>query len=306
MPDFLTLTVNPAIDLGCTVPVLEPTHKLRVPGHVFDPGGGGVNVARVLHALGAAVEALVLLGGDEGVMFGHLLDRDAVPWRVVPIAGATRISINLREAQTGREYRIVPAGPPIAPAEWQAALAALRIATPRWVVASGSLAPGLPVEAYREVAAVAREIGARSALDTSGAALTAVRGAGFDVLKLSLRELRHLSGLAAESRAAQNDAALSLVADGTARCIAVTLGAEGALLADQSGIVRRDAFPVRVQSTVGAGDSFLAGLVQALAEGAEPGAALHWASAVSAAAVAAEGTARVTREAAAILAAANP
>ena len=194
MAAIVTLTANPAIDLSCVVPVLEPTHKLRVPGYEFDPGGGGVNVARVLHALGSPVLALLLLGGDIGAMLGHLLDRDGVPWRGIDVAGTTRISIVLHEDTTGREYRVVPAGPPVTAAEWQQALAELARLAPRWVVASGSLAPGLPATAYAQLAAFARGIGASCALDTSGDALLAARGQGLDLIKLSLCELAHLSG----------------------------------------------------------------------------------------------------------------
>jgi 6-phosphofructokinase 2 len=288
MTRFVTLTMNPALDLGYALPALTPRHKIRVPGYHVDPGGGGLNVARVLHQLGAEVCAVVLLGGHAGDWLADLLRADGVDFHAVPVCAPTRISVNLHAADSGQEYRIVPDGDPIAPAEAEAALAALAAVPARWIALSGSLAPGLPDDFYARAAS--RRGAAHCAVDTSGRALAPLRGQEIDLLKLSLTELGTLHGGDVRDIEA---AASALVKDGTARQVAVTLGEAGALLAGREGVVRAASVPVEVRSTVGAGDAFLAALVLALDEERRPEAALRYAVAVSAAAVASEGTARL-------------
>ncbi len=287
MTRFLTLTVNPALDLWCEVDVLAPTHKTRVPGYHVDPGGGGINVARVLRRLGARACAIVLVGGHSGAWLVDLLRAEGLEHVVVPVGAATRISFDLLEASGHREYRIVPDGEPVSAGEAAAALAVLEDHAAHWLVASGSLAPGLPDDFYRQVAA--RKGAARVAVDCSGRGLLALRGAGIDLLKLSRGELAALTGASAETLGA---CALALVRDGTARMVAVTLGEQGAVLAVGDELVRLPARPVEVRSTVGAGDAFLAGLVLALDHGLDAAAALAGAIDASAAALASVGTAR--------------
>ena len=288
MPRFVTVTLNPALDLGCALPRLVPTHKLRVPGYQYDPGGGGLNVARVLHRLGADVRALVLLGGRGGDWLASLLREEGVDFEDVPVAAETRVSLNLHEGETGLEYRIVPEGAPLSPAEAEAARVAVAAQTPHWLVASGSLAPGLSDDFY---AVLAHGRGAaRIAVDSSGRALPPLRGQGLDLLKLSQRELGLISGGTVNDVEA---GARALVADGTAAMVAVTLGEAGAVLVDGASTIRRPARQVTVRSTVGAGDAFLAGLVLALDHGGSHAEALDFAIGISAAVVAADGSARL-------------
>jgi 6-phosphofructokinase 2 len=288
MPRFVTVTLNPALDLGCALPRMVPTHKIRVPGYHYDPGGGGLNVARVLHRLGAEVRALVLLGGHGGDWLATLLRAEGVDFEVVPVAAETRVCLNLHENETGLEYRIIPEGAPLTAAEADNARLAVAALAPRWLVASGSLAPGLPDDFY---AVLARGRGAaRIAVDSSGRALPPLRGQRLDLLKLSHSELALISGgTVAEVEAT----ARALVADGTASMVAVTLGDAGAVLVDADAVVRLPARQVVVRSTVGAGDAFLAGLVLALDQGRDRVEALDFAIGVSAAVVASEGSARL-------------
>jgi 6-phosphofructokinase 2 len=296
VPRIVTLTLNPAVDLASTAPAVRPTHKIRTTDEHVDPGGGGINVARVVHALGGETLAVLAAGGATGHFLLELLEEAGVPHQAVRIAGRTRVSFAVREALTGREYRFVPEGPRLTEAEWRATLATLAEAGGGFVVASGSLPPGVPVDAYAEVARAAAARGQRFMLDTSGLALRAALGAGIDLLKPSLHELESLVGRSLPEPAAQEAEALALVRDGAARMVAVSLGAEGALLATDAGVLRRPALPGRVQSAVGAGDAFLGAMVLALARGAAPEAALDWGIAAGAAAVAGVGTARLRRE----------
>jgi 6-phosphofructokinase 2 len=292
----VTLTLNPAIDLATTTATIRPTHKMRTIDEHVDPGGGGINVARVIHALGGETLAVLTAGGAIGRFLDELLEEAGVPHRVVPIAGRSRVSLNVIETDTGQEYRFVPEGPQLSESEWCAALDAVDESTGAFVVASGSLPPGVPMDIYAEVARRAAARGRRFVLDTSGPALRAALGHNVHLVKPSLRELESLVGRRLPDPAEREDEALKLVRAGAAEMMVVTLGADGAILASESGVVRRPALCGPVHSTVGAGDTFLAGMVLALARGAAPEVALDWGIAAGTAAVAGVGTARISRE----------
>jgi len=292
-PRIVTLTLNPAVDLACTAPAVRPTHKIRTFDERFDPGGGGINVARVIHSLGGHALALVMTGGVTGRLIEELLDEAGISWRALPIRGRTRISVNVLDRQSGLEYRFVPMGPRLQQSEWQGTLGALREVEADWIVASGSLPPGVPEDFYREACSIAKQRGQKFVLDTSGAGLRAVVGHGLDLLKLSLGELEFLSGRELRDAPSQEREVAALIRAGTARTIAVSLGREGAMLATIDGIERLPALEVAEHSAVGAGDAFLAGLVLALAKGLSGREALALGIAAGAAAVATYGTAQV-------------
>lgn len=300
---IVTLTLNPALDLATTTAQVAPTHKLRCGPVQRFPGGGGVNVARVLHRLGADVEAWALAGGAAGAQMGALLAAEGVATRLHPIAGDTRENLSVVESSTGREFRFVLPGPDVTPDEWQALLTDLtalmpepgaeRAAPPatRWWVASGSLPPGLPDSIYADLARSARRQGVRLALDTSGPALAAALQAGVALVKPSLRELRELLGEPLAAPADWHRAAMSLVQQGQAEVVALSLGEQGALLATPGGTWQAPALPTVAQhGTTGAGDCFLAALVWALDRGDAPPEALRWGIAAGAAALQSPGT----------------
>lgn len=296
MPTIATLTLNPAVDFASTAAALRPIHKIRTSSEQIDPGGGGITVARVIHALGGQTLAVHTAGGAIGQLLAQMLEEAGVPHCAVPIAGRTRITFTVHEAETGREYRFVPAGPDLAEAEWHAALAALATTECGYVVASGSLPPGVPADAYAQAARQASARGQHFVLDSSGPALRAALGHGIDLMKPSLEELETLVGRPLPDPAAQEEEAMALVREGAARMVAVSLGAEGAILATRSGVLRRKALAGPVHSAVGAGDAFLAAMVLALARDAGPAEALDWGIAAGAAAVARPGTARIGSE----------
>jgi 6-phosphofructokinase 2 len=255
-------------------------------------GGGGINVARVLVRLGETVRALFPIGGPTGDRLMRLLTADGVAIDGVPIAGDTRESFTVRELATGRELRFVLPGPTLSEAEWQACLARLGSQpASRWWVASGSLPPGVPTDFFARVARLARAAGCRLVLDTSGEPLRAALEEGVYLVKPSLREMSELAGTPLNTLAQQRDAASALVARGSAEVVALSLGAQGALLATSGVGLLANAPQVSVVSTVGAGDSFLAGLVAALSRQSEPVEAFRSAVAAGAAALLAPGTA---------------
>jgi len=295
-PRIATLTLNPAVDIACTAPAVVPTHKIRTSDERLDPGGGGINVARVMHVLGTDAVALIMTGGVTGRLVEELLDADGIPWQSLPIRGRTRISLNVHDRQSGLEYRFVPEGPDIAENEWRHALDILRDVAADWIVASGSLPRGVPVDFYGQAAAIAARRGQKFVLDTSGPGLKEAVGHGVDLLKLSLGELEFLIGEQARQPGQQEKEIAALHRAGAARMIAVSLGREGALLATAADVIRLPALPVKEHSAVGAGDSFLAGLVLGLARGMSECDALALAVAAGSAAVTTYGTARVQRD----------
>jgi 6-phosphofructokinase 2 len=291
MPRILTITLNPALDAFTSAPRVEPVHKLRCGAPQFHPGGGGINVARVIHRLGGDVLALFPVGGLTGQRLCGLLDAEGVPTRCLPIAGETRESFTVHETSSGKDWRFVLPGPAVAEAEWQRCREAIaaEAAGAAYVVASGSLPPGVPGDAYAQLARETRSRGARFVLDTSGPALAAALAEGVHLVKPSLRELGEWLNRPLDSDEAQLAACRELIATGRAEQVALSLGERGALLVTQEGAWR--APDVAVESTIGAGDSFLAGLLWSQSRGDAPQDALPWAMAAAAAALLSAGTA---------------
>jgi 6-phosphofructokinase 2 len=296
MTRILSLALNPAIDVSSEAEAVRTTHKVRTSNESYDPGGGGVNVARVITELGGDVELLFLAGGVMGAFLDELLGRDGVRRRMIPIAGNTRISFTVVERPTGQEYRFVAAGPTLQPSELEACLEAVRTSDFQWCVASGSLPLGAPPDFLARIARIVAAKGARFVLDSSGIGLkTALDQSSAYLVKPSLNELEVLAGQKLDERGARAKA-MDLVRRGAAEMVAVTLGEGGAILATRDGVLQRPALKVDVRSSVGAGDSFLAAMTLALADGRSPADALTFGVAAGAAALLRPGTKLCSRE----------
>ncbi|MBV7462509.1 MULTISPECIES: 1-phosphofructokinase family hexose kinase [unclassified Acidovorax] len=294
MPALITLTLNPALDLATTTYHVAPTHKLRCGPVQRFAGGGGINVARVLHRLGADVCAWALAGGAAGTQVRQLLAAEGVPTLLQPISGDTRENFSVVETTTSQEFRFVLPGPTLQASEWQACLDALATHTPppRWLIASGSLPPGTPDDFYAQLARAVAGRGLRVAVDTSGPPLAAALQAGVALVKPSLRELRDVMQKPLEHAADWCTAAQSLVHSGAADIVALSVGEQGAVLATREGVWQAPALNVPATTgTTGAGDCFLAALVWALDRGDAPAEALRWGVAAGAAALLHPGTA---------------
>lgn len=289
---IVTLTLNPTVDLASDAEAVRPVHKVRTRNETFDPGGGGVNVSRVLRELGADTLAVVAAGGISGRLLEELLEEGGLPHVSVPIAGRTRVSYTVHDLGAKREFRFVPEGPVLEEREWKEALRALDASEGGWIVASGSLPRGAPEDFYARAAADAARRGRRFVLDTSGAPLRAALGRGaLALIKPSWGEFREMVGEPLDTPESVQAAALRVVRDGSAELVAVTLGGEGAILAEPSGALYLPALDVPALGAVGAGDSFLAAMVFALSRGEAPREAFALGMAAGAAAVMRPGTA---------------
>lgn len=291
MPQFVTFTPNPALDVFTSVQRLKDGHKLRCAAPLMHPGGGGVNVARVLHRLKADVLAVYPAGGANGERLERLLCEEGVSNMCLPLAHETRQSFSVHERDTGHEYRFVLPGPVLNNAEWQSCLNHLANLSPGWVISSGSLPPGVNMDGHAQVAHVAKGLGTRMVVDSSGEALRAALDEGVWLVKPSLRELSELTGSELSSTAQQRQAAHRLIQNGQAQMVALSLGAGGAMLVSAEQCLHAQALTVPVTSSVGAGDSFLAALVWALDLQMAPPQALATAVAAGAATVMTPGTA---------------
>ena len=265
----VTLTINPALDVSTSTERVEPEHKLRCGPSRTDAGGGGVNVSRVIHRLGGQSIAIYAVGGPTGQAYRQLLEADGIIGRAVATAGSTRENVTIDELSTGRQFRFVLQGPHLSSDEWGECLAAtLRAMTPGgYVVASGSLATGVPDDVYARLARAAKAHGVRCIVDASGPPLAAALAEGVHLVKPSARELGELVGRALPAIDDRVEAARELVDRGSAEVVALTLGGDGAVLVTGEGVTRLEVPKVEVRSTVGAGDSFLAALVLRLAQG---------------------------------------
>lgn len=288
----VTLTLNPAIDVSTSTERVEPTRKLRCAPGRRDPGGGGINVARVARRLGAEAVAIYPAGGITGRLLQQLVDREEVRSLVVPATGETREDFTVLEAASGEQYRFVLPGPHLHGVEWMACLKTLAdmAVKPDIVCVSGSLPPGVPDDFYARVAEIVASWGVRLALDCAGAPLRAALEERIFLIKPNLRELAELTGQSLDDDASRVRACRDLITTRRIEAVALTLGADGAMLVTRDEVLRAPGLPIEPISTVGAGDSFLGALVWALASRLTLAEAFPYAVAAGSAALMADGT----------------
>ncbi len=290
--------MNPALDIATGADVVMPTEKIRCGAARYDPGGGGINVARVAHTLGANVVAMFPAGGASGDLVTDMLDVAGLPLRRIRIAEPTRESFTVNERSTERQYRFVLPGAGLSVAEQEECLDELRAlgAQADCVVASGSLPPNVSPDFYNVIAGVCAQLDTRLILDTSGSGLRHLVGGKVFLLKPSIRELRECVGRELRDEAEQVAAARELVEHGCARNVLVSLGSQGALLVNAEVAQRYPAVAVPPGSGVGAGDAMVAGITVGLSDGWPLDKAVRLGIAAGAAMLMTPGTATCTRD----------
>lgn len=267
---IVTLTLNPALDKSASTERLAPEQKLRCSALQEDAGGGGINVSKGIRKLGGSSTAVFPSGGATGQRLQQILAVAGVETDILAVIGDTRENFSILETSTGLQYRFTLPGVDMSEQEADACLDIVRRLKPDWLVASGSLPPGLPDTYYEKVAAFAKDIEARLILDTSGPALLAAADEGLYLLKPNLGELSALAGVTQLEMNQVDDAALEIIRQGKCEIVVVSLGPQGALLVTREGFEHIPAPMVKKRSTVGAGDSMVAGMVWALSAGKTP------------------------------------
>jgi|GEM_PF-283405 len=248
MHEIATLSINPAVDLSFEVERIFPTHKMRGSGERHDPGGGGINVARVLVRLGANARCHYLSGGAASAA----LDRQQIVKNLIGITEETRISTTVLERESGREYRFTTDGPQVSATELEKCLDSMRKLQSDYLVMSGSLPRGAPDDFYAQVTSLATRQGVELVLDSSGRGLSGgLSGPQILLVKPSIGELRALSGRALEDESAIVEAANAINRCRAARHVAVTMGHEGAILVSAGRYLRLPALPVEARSAAG-------------------------------------------------------
>lgn len=270
MSKMITLTMNPALDISTSIDKVVHTDKLRCTAAKTQPGGGGINVARVITRLDAGKKSTCVAVYPEGGFTGQLLTQalraEGIESRPIQTHGDTRESFSVHETSSTKDFRFLLPGPTLTNTEWTACLdAVIQITEPSdVVVASGSLPPGVPDDFLAKLTIATKEKGARLVLDSSGAPLKLALKQGVYLFKPSLAELEELVGKTLATEKQRYEAAHDLVTKGQAHMVAVSLGEEGVLLVTSATALRAPAIPVEVISTVGAGDNFVAGFIWAL------------------------------------------
>jgi 1-phosphofructokinase len=300
---IITVTPNPSIDRTVTLgaPLIRGAVH-RVTSATTEPGGKGVNVARALTLAG--LDALAVLPAADTDPIVAALQSSGVRFRCVPVTGVVRTNLAITESD-GTTTKLNEPGAALDDSARNALTRAVveAAAGASWVVLSGSLPPGVPDDWYAEVVAILAPATCRIAVDTSERPLDALAAsfgrAAPDVIKPNAEELAGLVGASPvelESAAAAGDpepvvAAARQLIDRGANAILVTLGAAGAVLVDHTGSWMATPPPIAPRSTVGAGDSALAGYLRAEVGGAEPPQRLQMAVAYGSAAAALPGSA---------------
>jgi 1-phosphofructokinase len=279
---IVTLTLNPSLDRTIEIPELVRGAMVRAGETRLDPGGKGVNVARALSAHKLPTCAVVPCGGPEGRQLTELLEEEGIDVCAVPVTGHTRSNVSLVEPD-GSVTKINEPGGELTPDDLERIMKAVldTAATADWVVASGSLPPGVPDRFYYALGRRLTERGIRFAVDTSGPALSAALGARPALVKPNREELAEFAGFPIDS-IADVVRATTAMREAGADTVLASLGADGAVLAEEQGAQHGESPVDRGRSTVGAGDAMLAGY---LAGGVTGGNALIEALAWGAAAV---------------------
>ncbi len=267
MPKVVTLTINPAVDISWEVDDVVPTRKLRSGGGRVFPGGGGINVSHAISELGGESTAVFTQGGIIGTLLTELLDDYAIDRRVIKVSGRTRLSATMFEKSTEDEYRVTPPGPELLEHEWKAVLDLISKMECEYLVCAGSLPAGVPEDFYARVAAAVKPRNTKVVLDTSGRALVEALREGVYLVKPNLREMEHIVGRKAPTPEKQEQLVRQIIDDGGAEIITLTLGEKGALMVWKDGAKRLPSPAVEKKSAVGAGSSFVGGIVHALSQG---------------------------------------
>lgn len=268
MGKIVTLTFNPVIDKSTTIARLIPEKKLRCKAPTFEPGGGGINVARAIKKFGGEAIAVYPAGGYSGNFLQILMKEEGIDSVVIETQKHTRENLIVVDESTNQQYRFGMPGPELSEQEWKLCLQKIRdMDDIEFIVASGSLNPGMPEDIYGQLAVLAKEEGAKLIVDTSGEPLKHAAKAGVYLLKPNLAELSSLVGKEEINDEMVDDVAKQLIDEGKCEIVVVSMGATGAMLISKDEAYHMVPPPVKKKSTVGAGDCMVAGIIYSLSKG---------------------------------------
>lgn len=266
MAGIITITFNPSLDKSIDAPCLEPDRKLHCSAVGYHPGGGGINISRILKRLGKDAVTTYLSGGLYGKHIQQLLSQEDIQSDAVKIKGQTRENIILLDTSSNRQYLLDTPGPVIRPNEWQRLLDLIAKQRADFIVGSGSIPVGVPEDIYGRLARIAQKQKAKLIIDTSGAALQHALHEKVFLIKPNLKELEYISGKESINKSETVSYARSIIGQGKCKNIVVSLAADGALLVSGKHELEIKAPKVTPASTIGAGDSMTGGIIYGLSK----------------------------------------
>ncbi|AWH83686.1 phosphofructokinase [Flavobacterium album] len=294
----LTITLNPTVDKSCEAEGIKPEKKVRCSQPKYEPGGGGINVSRGLARLGVSSTALFPSGGRTGELLEKLLEKEKVAIQPVPVSAETRENFIVVDTASNDQYRFGMPGEAIVEEEAEKIHAAILGVSPfpEIVVISGSLPPGIEPQFLSRLVKELKAKNVKVVADTSGDALTEILKEGVFLLKPNLGELSKLTGKEELDNESADEAAKQLIDEGKAEIVVVSMGPQGAYLVTKDENLHVPAPSVKKLSTVGAGDSMVAGMVSVLAKGGSMSEMAKMGVACGSAATMSKGTGLFTKE----------
>jgi 6-phosphofructokinase 2 len=292
-----TVTLNPSLDRIVTVEELVMDEANRWTSSRRDPGGKGINVSRVIHELGGKTVAYGFIGGIDGETLKHLLRLQGVTFDFTPIKGEIRSNFIITDLATRHQTRIDAPGPHIMRHELQKLVQKVKNISPKpdFLVLAGSVPPEVPDNIYRQLIEAAHNNGIKTVLDADNKWLKEGIKAKPNIIKPNVHEAEELLGKHLRSETAIVKA-LKLLIDSGIEVAVISRGKEGLIATNGDEVLKAIPPKVRVRSTVGAGDSTIAGLVLKLNEGLGIDKACRWAVAAGTAATLTPGTELCRRE----------
>ncbi len=269
MKKIITLTINPVVDKDTSVAGVKPNTKLRCVSPTYYAGGGGINVSRANKKLGGESLCMYLAGGPTGSHLQQLVSDDGIAQEVISIEGWTRDNLSVTDTITNLQYRFGVPGPNVKEKEWQQVLMVLEAYVQKddYLVASGKLPSGVPTDFYVKVSEITNRKDAKLVLDTSGKALLPSMKAKIYMMKPNLGELSIICGVDFISAIELESLAKKFLEQNNCEVLVVSMGPKGALLATKDRMEHIPAPTVLQKSTIGAGDSMVAGMVLSLLKG---------------------------------------
>lgn len=288
----LTITINPSVDKSSSVSGIVPEKKLRCNNPKYEPGGGGINVSRALKRLEIDALALFTSGGRTGKLLETLLLEESLQILPFSVKNETRENFIVFDTLTNQQFRFGFPGQPLSKQEQTTLLDTINGITdfPEISVISGSLPEGTNVEFMKELIQICKNKNSKVVVDTSGKSLTEAVNEGVYLIKPNIGELAVLTGKNELTVHTMEAAAKQLISNGSAEIVVVSMGASGATLFTKNEKIYQPAPLVKVRSTVGAGDSMVAGMVYALLNNSSMNNVLRMGIACGSATTMAEGT----------------
>ncbi|MDV7188314.1 1-phosphofructokinase family hexose kinase [Lutibacter sp. TH_r2] len=290
--NIITLTLNPALDKSAKVDQVIPDQKLKCHSIQYQAGGGGVNISRVLNVLQVKNKCICTIGGDTGLNLKNHLLKENINLTAISVEAWTRENLSIVDKQTQLQYRFGMPGGELSLNEIEQIKTIINneASENSILVLSGSISEKMPLDLYVKIIQMVKEKNIKIIVDTSEKALMETLKENVFLIKPNQKELAQLAGKEFLTKKEQEVFAMELVNSNRAKYVVVSLGARGAFLASSEGVFYKNTPSVKVKSTIGAGDSMVAGMVFAIQNGFSSEEILKWGVVCGTATTMSEGT----------------